>query len=54
MIRSCAVGHYPLLSMASSDVVGIAKKTIMNVILFISMAAAYLIGLWVFRDLLHY
>jgi MFS transporter, ACS family, allantoate permease len=54
MIGSCAIGYYILLSMVSSNVLGTTKKTTTNVILFISMAAAYLVGPQIFRDPPHY
>ena len=54
MIGSCAIGYYLLLSMVSSNVLGTTKKTTTNVILFISMAVAYLVGPQIFRDPPHY
>jgi MFS transporter, ACS family, allantoate permease len=44
MIGSCAIGYYLVLAMASSNVLGATKKTTTNVILFIYMAASYLVG----------
>lgn len=54
MIGSCAIGYYVLLSMVSSNVLGMTKKTTTNVILFIAMAAGYLVGPQIFRDPPHY
>ncbi|KAH8650027.1 major facilitator superfamily domain-containing protein [Xylariales sp. PMI_506] len=46
----CAIGYFLLLAMVASNVLGTTKKTTTNVILFLSMAAAYLIGPQIFRD----
>ena len=54
MIGSCTIGYYLLLSVVSSNDLGTTKKTTTNVILFLSMAAAYLIGPQIFRDPPHY
>lgn len=54
IIGSCAIGYCLLLSMVSSNVLGATKKMTTNVILFISMATAYLIGPQIFRNPLHY
>ncbi|KAH8664728.1 major facilitator superfamily domain-containing protein [Xylariales sp. PMI_506] len=54
MIGACAIGYYLLLAMVASNVLGTTKKTTTNVILFLSMAAAYLIGPQIFRDAPYY
>lgn len=50
MIGACAIGYYLLLAMVASNVLGTTKKTTTNVILFLAMAIAYLVGPQVFVD----
>jgi MFS transporter, ACS family, allantoate permease len=50
MVGTCAIGYYLVLATVASNVLGTTKKTTTNVILFLSMAAAYLIGPQIFRD----
>ncbi|KAI1849521.1 hypothetical protein JX265_013636 [Neoarthrinium moseri] len=45
-----AIGYFLVLATVASNVLGTTKKTTTNVILFVSMAAAYLVGPQVFRD----
>ncbi|KAH8895553.1 MFS transporter [Thozetella sp. PMI_491] len=54
MIGACAIAYYLVLAMVASNVLGTTKKTTTNVILFLSMAAAYLIGPQVFVDAPYY
>lgn len=50
MSGACAIGYYLMLASVASNVLGTTKKTTTNIILFLSMAAAYLIGPQIFRD----
>lgn len=50
----CAIGYYLLLATVASNVLGTTKKMTTNVILFISMAVAYLVGPQLFRDAPYY
>jgi ACS family allantoate permease-like MFS transporter len=54
MIGACAIGYYLVLAMVASNVLGTTKKMTTNVILFLSMAAAYLIGPQIFVDSPYY
>ncbi|KAH6652320.1 major facilitator superfamily domain-containing protein [Truncatella angustata] len=47
---ACAIGYYLLLATVASNVLGTTKKMTTNVILFLSMAVAYLVGPQMFRD----
>lgn len=50
MSGACAIGYYLILAMVASNVLGTTKKTTTNVILFLSMAAAYLVGPQMYQD----
>ncbi|KAL4907070.1 major facilitator superfamily domain-containing protein [Aspergillus multicolor] len=50
MIGACAIAYYLVFAMVASNVLGTTKKTTTNVILFLAMAVAYLVGPQVFRD----
>lgn len=50
MLGSCSIGYYLVLALVASNVIGTTKKTTTNVILFLSMAAAFLIGPQIWRD----
>lgn len=50
----CAIGYYLLLATVASNVLGTTKKMATNVILFMAMAVAYLVGPQMFRDAPYY
>lgn len=51
---ACAIGYYLLLATVASNVLGTTKKMATNVILFLAMAVAYLVGPQMFRDAPYY
>ncbi|KAK6069353.1 MFS allantoate [Seiridium cupressi] len=50
----CAIGYYLTLATVASNVLGTTKKMTTNVILFMAMAVAYLVGPQMFRDAPYY
>ncbi|KAI0162731.1 MFS transporter [Pestalotiopsis sp. NC0098] len=51
---ACAIAYYLVLALVASNVLGTTKKMTTNVILFLAMAAAYLVGPQMFRDAPYY
>lgn len=47
---ACAIAYYLVLALVASNVLGTTKKMATNVILFLAMAVAYLVGPQMFRD----